>query len=546
MDKLLTFEGTSDTGEQLIYNLFQEDATEHEKLAYASSLDPRVALHIRGISPSPEKLYVLVNALGAGEYYGSNINGDYFDEADLNPAAEALVGDRLFGFQTFYNSGVYRHHKNKDKTRSYGKVKFAVYNPRMHRVELIIEIDREKAEEFGHGMLVAQLDAGESPAVSMGCRVAFDVCSICHNKSRTQRDYCKHAKSMMNVTLPDGRKVFVRNPKPRFFDLSFVLIGADRSSFSMAKVAYSRAHKFAGLSTTAAFEAGLQAPEKQRLRSGLLEKMADRNKRAAIYKELPAVAHKVMPAVERRDPDIPHRALKGLSSKGSMQQILSSLMMSGTVLKPHEYQSLILNKVAPARAEQMAKAGHVFSPSAYVDQSVVLGTTSYQPEIVRALRVYIPGRTILGDELEKRASANPRRRVTVRNDALLEKIAEGYNFYRQELLEKMPKAVDSVSSRDPELLSIVFESVLEGSLSGTSKTAGVPSALLGVLPLAYLYGAHVRKSERAGEKPGVTDRFVERHPVLATSVMVGLARFGSNLTGTAKFRQLLASVVNKV
>src|SRR6185295_11826397 len=37
--------------------------------------------------------------------------------------------------------------------------------------------------------------------------------------------------------LPDGRKVAVRNDTPRFFDISFVFIGADKTAKVLAKLA---------------------------------------------------------------------------------------------------------------------------------------------------------------------------------------------------------------------------------------------------------------------------------------------------------------------
>src|SRR5690606_5481393 len=108
------------------------------------------------------------------------------------------------------------------------------------------------------------------PDVSMGSKVPFDTCSITldwklyreaeatfnpkkhkhpgvailefHNdlKRRTGRgirglsvtrsDYSDYCLNRMNQILPDGRKVFVYNDFPRFFDISFVFIGADRTA----------------------------------------------------------------------------------------------------------------------------------------------------------------------------------------------------------------------------------------------------------------------------------------------------------------------------
>lgn len=70
------------------------------------------------------------------------------------------------------------------------------------------------------------------------CRVPYDVCRICGHKSRTKDDYCEHVKLHgMGHIYPDGRMVGVENWHPRFFDISFVLVGADKTAKMMAKFA---------------------------------------------------------------------------------------------------------------------------------------------------------------------------------------------------------------------------------------------------------------------------------------------------------------------
>ena len=73
----------------------------------------------------------------------------------------------------------------------------------------------------------------------MGCRIKFDVCSICGNKAPSRKDYCVHAKNQLNDIYPDGRIVYVDNPNPKFFDISVVFRPADRTGYMMKKVAFS-------------------------------------------------------------------------------------------------------------------------------------------------------------------------------------------------------------------------------------------------------------------------------------------------------------------
>lgn len=186
---------------------------------------PELASYVKDIKPEDNKTFVLINAMGSGEHYGANRNGDYFPEDSL-----------VRYHKTFEKLGrAYKHHKNKDPERSYGKVKFAHYNPSMHRVELIVELDKTNP---GIEDILASLERGEYPATSMGVRLPYDECSICGQKSKTTADYCNHLKYEMNRVYPDGRKVSALNrDNLKFFDISFVRIPADRTSGVMAKLA---------------------------------------------------------------------------------------------------------------------------------------------------------------------------------------------------------------------------------------------------------------------------------------------------------------------
>ena len=85
---------------------------------------------IDNLDPESSKVYVLVSAMGAGEHWGPNKNGDFFPEQSL-----------IKQYPTFYNAKVFKHHINKDQAHSFGDVVFSGWNPRMKRVELIIAVD---------------------------------------------------------------------------------------------------------------------------------------------------------------------------------------------------------------------------------------------------------------------------------------------------------------------------------------------------------------------------------------------------------------------
>lgn len=256
--------------------LFGKADSAFEKCASAGLL-PDVVRYISNLRPRADAQYVLVNAMGAGEYFGSNVNGDYFTESSLIHRPDNWTGNPLidkigaktwaYGYPTFYNAHPFAHHRNKNAARAFGEVELATWNEKMHRVELVTRVDKDKCMQFDGQAVWDKLQIGSYPDVSMGTKVPFDTCSICldwaaYNKAKqtfdstrhahagqaileqhkkkairgvsiTRADYCEHAKQDMNRIYPDGRKVFVYNDYPRFFDISFVFIGADRTAKAM-------------------------------------------------------------------------------------------------------------------------------------------------------------------------------------------------------------------------------------------------------------------------------------------------------------------------
>ncbi len=172
----------------------------------------------------PGKFYLHVNAMGAGEYYGSNRNGDYFPEENL-----------LRYHKTFENGHLFRHHQNKDPEKAIGKVLMSIYNPRMHRVELVVEADKQLAAD-----VESRIAEGDMPWTSMATKTPYDTCSVCGNQATSRMEYCDHLSSHMNELLPNGHKVYAINDGPlRFFDISLVVKPADPTSGILEKVAHS-------------------------------------------------------------------------------------------------------------------------------------------------------------------------------------------------------------------------------------------------------------------------------------------------------------------
>jgi len=232
--KQSSFASLSPSGEPLMSVLSPDDLFGMEKLA---GCHPDILRFKQQLEPQPNKTYVHILALGAGDYYGPNLNNDHFPWVGLSHDHTTTPHPMLHGYKTFLNAHSFAHHVNKDPEKAYGDVILSVLNDQMKRVELVVAIDHAKCEKNGGRDILQKIHDGKYPSTSMGCRVPFDRCSICDHRAKTRAEYCDHMRTMPGRVLDDGRKVFVYNDFPRFFDISFVFIGADRTSFVLEKVA---------------------------------------------------------------------------------------------------------------------------------------------------------------------------------------------------------------------------------------------------------------------------------------------------------------------
>jgi len=213
----------------------------YESLSKEASASPAIE-YIKHVQPVPGRTVVLIIGLGSFEYYGLNRNGDGFNEHPYKPGQSNGPGRDAWimedeciqhHYQSYEQGHVFRHHVNKDPRRAVGKVLKAFWNSFMHRVEVLEDLDNNLASD-----LVQRISDGEYPAKSMGCRIKFDVCTKCGNMAPTRRQYCDHLKFEMNRLDPlTGIRNGALNPKPRFFDSSWVIRPADRCGFMLKKVA---------------------------------------------------------------------------------------------------------------------------------------------------------------------------------------------------------------------------------------------------------------------------------------------------------------------
>ena len=75
--------------------------------------------------------------------------------------------------------------------------------------------------------------------------VAVHNCSICGNRAPTRAQYCEHLRFQMRDVI-NGLKVAALNPKPKFFDISWVVRPADPTAYMLKKVAEERPYEITG------------------------------------------------------------------------------------------------------------------------------------------------------------------------------------------------------------------------------------------------------------------------------------------------------------
>ena len=327
------------------------------------------------------KTYVLVNAMGAGEFYGSNRNGDYFPDI-------ALERDH----KTFEKLGhAYKHHKNKNPEESFGQVKIAVFNPDMHRVELVIELDNERAKE-----ILERIEHGEYPAVSMGTKVPFDVCSVCGHKSKRIPDYCDHLKYEMNMILPDGRKVYAINDTDlKFFDISFIRIPADRTASVLAKVASIKPAEPAAVFAERVLKAaGIKESTLNKIIDGNIEAVDSDPKRLIYDSQM----------------DMPKDELKKILADHSLKEVLATFLGMRIIPKPIEFQQIVLTKMGQTKLAESNELMMDLDEEGEIPQDLSLD--NFNDELALKIACWAPGMSLTKPQvirrvLVKRAAMSP-------------------------------------------------------------------------------------------------------------------------------------------
>lgn len=162
--------------------------------------------------PQDDFLYVKVRAVSAGDLHGPNNNGDYFSRDELRSK-----------YATFKNRGVFVNHQSNDIEKCRGKICLAnlIDTDKECYVTLVLGVDEKAFPQLGRA-----IRRGYTTDVSMGATVKYSFCSICRNRAHNEKQYCTHLANYKGSTF-QGQKVFEDNKDVNFFEISFVVDGAD-------------------------------------------------------------------------------------------------------------------------------------------------------------------------------------------------------------------------------------------------------------------------------------------------------------------------------
>jgi hypothetical protein len=450
-----------------------------EKTATEIYIPDRLIKAAASLTPREDGRYVHINAVGANEAWGSNKNGDLFWEWSLlkeepPPDVLAMLQKLRLPVPPEYGIGTFETyaypfvlHNNKDPRLSIGeKVVCAAYNEKMRRGELIAFILKEKAPD-----LVDMIDRGDPIPWSMGCKVPFDVCSICKKIARKREQYCEHLRTLLNVTLPDGRKVAAENWFPRFFDISRVITPAFPSAYSLRKVA-----GVAPVNVPLADPSVVQRQRDYSLHDVNFTKVASaqenmRRKRTIfklgeISKEVPAEpgqdnlgktilkpkAQKILSNLVKADDDastcIPATEMRRMRETTSPEEIINGATASGILLKKPEVEIITdgdAEKV-PERLDLQSVLPRLLSKFKDLIPSRSLFDPPFANRVVRIIRISGPKP---GASLDKGAS-------------------EAYDKYLEVLgrleVDELVKAADRILLvRDPNAVENAFAGIKTAS-----------------------------------------------------------------------------------
>jgi hypothetical protein len=545
-----------------------------EPLSKEASASPALD-YIRSVQPIPGRTIVLVIGLGSYEWYGLNRNGDGFNEQPYKVGVKPTCGccgkgrdawvqeDELVQrhFQSYEEGNVFRHHVNKDPAKRIGKILKAFWNPYMHRVEVLEDIENDKAPD-----LVEQIGDGEFPAKSMGCRIRFDVCTKCGHQAPTRKHYCDHLKWMLGQLDPTGSGIRfgALNPAPRFFDSSWVFRPADRCGFMLKKVATAYDVQSFNSSALGDLVDDLNSKAAAVKKLAVIDKVIRGYPAAVVQSDLPEAGliqqyrDQSLPSVVENTPPLGTKDIQSLAGH-PLPDTLAALSRAGILLTTPEFVRLFVEKALPG---------------VQLPDEVLENLTALQPEL---FEVFSKHPSMLNDLTNTLATERPQQSEQLQQiiEPLREKRSTVANYLRRRLVpgfwrqEDRPKT-DVLEVQDPtsgrsfittrgaadaaedelaksKLLRTVGSAALLGgaykmmkSLPGRWKLLGVPTAASGLIAGKGIFEPDAMYQTTTGEQVPYLTEFQEKQSSLLDFINTLGMDYGITREGTTKLARVTA------
>jgi hypothetical protein len=555
MIKFTTFASADKEGHPLI-RILNGDLLEKN-----AGYKPDVEDFISTMEKKADHTYILVNAMTSGDFYGPNLNGDYFSDDQLTKYHKTFEKNAHF----------YRHHKNKNPEESAGKVIYASHNPDMHRVELVIALDNKKSQD-----ILEALNAGELFPVSMGVRTPSDKCSICGNRSKNIHEYCDHLKFEMRKVLPDGRRVMaINDDRLNFFDISKVRIPADRVAGTIAKIA--SAEHVPDTDDNESVIPSAQIGEDFLKESGLKE--------SALTKEVPATIeafsadpHSLILDSQKK---LPVELLDKIAEQHSLKDILSTFLGLRVMPRPEEFQRIVLvNMDRKPYADQVLERGAMImdmeeQPQIPIDitldgfnHELAANMLDYLPEIaltkpliirrvmVKRADIESSKQGLIGTMVQKIPGVGipkgprPSMYAPTKNPllpmiglgglyagfgTLLNKVVQSghvssevfghFGDYDKFLLQNpwlVPLFVGAVAMGTEGLGKVLFHKKEAGvGETAVKKFPDIAKKIVVAVPASYIYAGHIENKMQEGKPISKFEDLVRKHPFLAAAGTLG-------------------------
>jgi hypothetical protein len=269
---------------------------------------------LRSLKPIPGQSIIHVIAVGDEEMWGPNRNADAFSREDNRTR-----------HNTFVDHGkVYKHHQSDDPLKAVGDLIRSAHSEEMSRIELLMGLDNDKCSTE-----LSKLDDGGDLPVSMGSWQQYDVCSVCKHKAPTVEDHCDHIKNFLGCVLNDGRRIYMQNPKPTYYDISLVFRPADRVAYTLRKVAAEQGRVLGGH----------ELAQMLGLSHWASPKIATIRTLAAIAKDIPVTLRKATAPSKLPGPAL-HTLTKAAQAYGP-EHVFHALTSVGCLLHPYDFAAVV-------------------------------------------------------------------------------------------------------------------------------------------------------------------------------------------------------------